>query len=136
MAEMVSTIGARYKKGLAIGCVLILIGIFFPLVVYPMYARQIYDLSRRRIEEDMNYDEYDLKRNEISLWYGYGMYISRGIVIAGCFIGVFTCIMLFFDRKIPLEATERLGLLILIGFLLLITIWYGVSFYPFIPIFY
>jgi hypothetical protein len=136
MAEMVPTIGGRYKMGLVIGCVLILGGLVFSLVIYPLYARQMYDLSKRQIEEDMNYDEYNLKRNEISLWYGYGMYISRGIIMAGCFLGVFTCIMLFFDRKIPLEATERLGLLILIGFLLLIALWYGVSFYSLIPFFY
>jgi len=45
--------------------------------------------------------------------------------------------MLFFDRKIPLEATERLGLFILIGFLLLIALFYGVSSYlGILPFFY
>ena len=137
MAETVPTIGGRYKTGLVTGCILILIGLVFSLVIYPLYAHQMYDLSRRRAEEGMGWEDYDAKRNEIIFWYGNGIWISRGIVMGGCFLGVFTCIMLFFDRKIPLEATERLGLLILIGFLLLIAIWYGVSFYPTIlPFFY
>jgi len=137
MTEMVPTISGRYKMGLVIGCVLILGGLVFSLVIYPLYARQMYDLSRRQVEENMDYDEYNVKRNEIYLWYGNGILISRGIVIGGCFLGVFTCIMLFFDRKIPLEATERLGLFILIGFLLLIALFYGVSSYlGILPFFY
>jgi len=126
----------RYKKRFVIGCVLILIGIVLSLVTYPLYAHQLYDLSRKRVEEDMSYDEYNLKRNEISLWYNYGLYVSRGIVTGGCFIGVFTCITLFFNRKILLEGTERLGLLILTGFLLLIALWYDGSFLSIIPYLY
>jgi len=136
MTETVPTIGSRYKKGLVIGCVLILSGLVFSLVIYTLYTRQMYDLSRRRVEEDMDYEDYNVKRNEISLWYGYGWCILRGIVTGGCFLIVFTCIMLFFDRKMPLEATERLGLLILIGFLLLIALWYGVYLYPLTTLFY
>jgi len=136
--EMTETLplSGRYKKGLVIGCVLILSGLVFSLIIYPLYARQMYDLSRRQVKEDMDYDEYNVKRNELSLWYGYRMCISRGIVVGGCFVVVFTCILLFFDRKMPLEAIERLGLLILVGFLLLIALLYGASFYPLLLLFY
>jgi len=136
MTETVPTIGGRYKKGLVIGCALILIGLVSVLAIYPLYARQMYDLSRRQAEGDIGMTDYFAKLYEIFLWYGYGMLISRGLVMGGCFLGVFTCIMLFFDRKKPLEANERLGLLVLMGFLLLIAIWHGVSFYPSIPSFY
>lgn len=136
MIETEPTIGGRYKKGLVIGCVLILIGLVSVLAIYPLYSRQMYDLSRRQAEGDIDTRDYVAKLYEIFLWYGYGMAISRGLIIVGCFLGVFTCILLFFDRKRRLEANERLGLLVLIGFLLLIAIWLGVSFYPAVPSFY
>lgn len=126
----------RYKKRFVIGCVLILIGIVLSLVISSLYAHQLYDLSRKREEEDMSYDEYNLKRGEVSLWYNYGRYITKAIVTGGCFLGVFTCLTLFFNRKILLEGTERLGLLILTGFLLLIALWYDASFLSIIPYLY
>jgi len=135
MVEAVPTID-RYKKRFVIGCVLILIGIVLSLVINSLYAYQLYDLSRKREEEDMSYDEYNLKRGEVSLWYSYGRYITKAIVTGGCFIGVFTCLTLFFNRKILLEGTERLGLLILTGFLLLIALWYDGSFLSIIPYLY
>lgn len=126
-------IGGKYKKGLTIGCVLILIGVVLSLVIYPWYSQQLYDLSRRRAEKDMDYEEYNLKRNEISLYYGYLSLICKGIITVGCFLGVFTCITLFFDRKTPLQATERLGLLILSSCLLLIALWFSIGIYQLIP---
>ena len=133
--EAVPTID-RYKKRFVIGCVLILIGIVLSLVIYSLFAYQLYDLSIKREEEDMASSEYNLKRNEISLWYNYGRHITKAIVTGGCFIGVFTCLTLFFNRKILLEGTERLGLLILTGFLLLIALWYDGSFLSIIPYLY
>jgi len=135
MVEAVPTID-RYKKRFVIGCVLILIGIVLSLVINSLYAHQLYDLSKKREEEDMSYDEYNLKRNEVSLWYNYGRHITKAIVTGGCFLGVFTCLTLFFNRKILLEGTERLGLLILTGFLLLIALWYDASFFSIMPYLY
>jgi len=136
MTETEPTIDGGYKKGLIIGCVLILIGLVSVLAIYPLYVRQMYDLSRRQAEGDIDPSDYVAKLYELFLWYGYGMAISRGLTMGGCFLGVFACILLFFDRKRHLEANERLGLLVLIGFLLLIAILPGVSFYPSIPYFF
>ena len=126
----------RYKKRFVIGCVLILMGIVLSLVINSLFAYQLYDLSRKREEEDMASSEYNLKRGEVSLWYNYGRYITKAIVTGGCFLGVFTCLTLFFNRKILLEGTERLGLLILTGFLLLIALWYDGSVFSIIPYLY
>lgn len=133
MTETEPAIGGQYKKGLVIGCVLILIGLVSVCAIYPLYARQMYDLHACMVEGDIGWRDYVAKLYEIFLGYGYWMLISRGLLMGGCFLGVFTCILLFFDRKRHLEANERLGLLVLISFLLLIVIWPGVSFYPSLP---